>query len=156
MMEALLVVDMGIRIGLALFSEEGRLLWYRSHNLGNRDRLRRAARQVLGELPDLRHLLVEGGGPLADIWLKVAERQGVATHRTDAGQWRRSLLLPRSQRSGSEAKQAAGIVARRIISWSELPRPVALRHDAAEAICAGFWWARKQGWLDVSFDEHIP
>jgi len=155
-MEALLVVDMGLRIGLALYSNQGRLLWYRSHNLGNRDRLRRAARQVLGELPQLRYLLVEGGGPLADIWLRAAERQGVATYRTDAGQWRQILLLPRLQRSGREAKQAAGILARKIIDWSGLSRPTSLRHDAAEAICAGLWWGLQHGLVDSLPEDFLP
>lgn len=46
-MKSLLSVDLGLKTGLALYGEDGRLLWYRSHNLGATDRLRRAAHVIL-------------------------------------------------------------------------------------------------------------
>lgn len=42
-MTALLAVDVGVRTGLALYGDAGRLRWYRSHNLGSIARLKRAA-----------------------------------------------------------------------------------------------------------------
>ncbi len=67
-MATLLAVDLGVKTGLALYDQDGRLLWYRSHNFGTAERLRRGARQVLGTLPQLAWLGLEGGGPLAEIW----------------------------------------------------------------------------------------
>jgi hypothetical protein len=136
----LLAVDGGLRTGLALFARDGSLLWYRSHHLANRAHLKRAVRQILGDLPGLQWLAVEGGGTLAEIWLKEAERRGIAAQRVQAERWRAALLLPRQQRSGRQAKQVADDLARSIIARSGAARPTALRHDAAEAILIG-WWA---------------
>ncbi|WP_218830450.1 hypothetical protein [Rubrivirga marina] len=67
----------------------------------------------------------------------------------DAGVWRRALLLPREQRSGTDAKDAADGLARAVIEWSGAPRPKgSLRHDAAEAIAVGLWGVIDAGWLD--------
>jgi hypothetical protein len=150
-MAALLAVDLGLRTGLALFRDDGRLRWYRSQNFGTATRLRRAVYGLLEELPEVRRLVVEGGGNLADIWLKEAERRGIATRRIAAEVWRARLLYAREQRTGRQAKSHAGDAARRIIEWSAAPRPTALRHDAAEAILIGFWGVLDAGWL-----EEIP
>ena len=125
---------------MALFAANRCLLWYRSHHLGTREQLKRAAARVLGELDGLQHLVVEGGGTLAEVWLKEAERRKIAARLVHAEQWRETLLLPRQQRGGRQAKQAAGDLARKIIAMSGAARPTALRHDAAEAILVG-WWA---------------
>ena len=50
--------------------------------------------------------------------------------------------------SGTQAKQTADELARRVINWSEAPRPTSLRHDAAEAILVGLWGALEVGWLE--------
>jgi hypothetical protein len=136
----LLAVDCGLHIGLALFAENGRLLWYRSHHLGDRAHLKRAAARVLGGLPGLQQLVVEGGGTLADLWARAAQQRGVAVRRVHAEQWRVDLLHPRQQRSGRQAKQVADELARSIIAQTGAGKPKALRHDAAEAILIG-WWA---------------
>jgi len=46
---ALLAVDVGVRTGLALYGDDGRLRGYRSHNLGSIARLRRAAPAFITE-----------------------------------------------------------------------------------------------------------
>jgi len=146
--EALLAVDLGLSTGLALYGQSGRLRWYRSKHFGSAARLRRAARQLLAEIPDLSRLVVEGSSPLADIWLREAERRQIAVRQISAEDWRRVLLYPRQQRSGQQAKQTADEIARRIIDWSGAPRPTALRHDTAEAILIGLWGVLEIGWLD--------
>ncbi|MFO7169575.1 MAG: hypothetical protein DIU80_016235 [Chloroflexota bacterium] len=146
-MATLLAVDVGLRAGLALFGEEGRLRWYRSHNFGSAARLRRGAHSILNELPDLAWLALEGGGPLAEIWVAEAQRRDAGVLMTGAEAWRERLLLPRHQRSGPQAKQSADALARRVIVWSGAPRPTSLRHDAAEAIALGLWAALEVGWL---------
>jgi hypothetical protein len=141
----LLAVDCGLRTGLALYDVSGKLLWYRSHNFGNRTRMRKAVWQILKGIDGLVGIAVEGGGPLAAIWIKEAERRGCTVTRLQAETWRRHLLLPRQQRSGRQAKQVAVELAGRIIVEAGLARPSSLRHDAAEAILAGWWQVRCAG-----------
>jgi len=144
----LLAVDLGIKTGLALYDETGRLCWYRSKNFGNRGSLRRGIPNLLAEIPDLTWLIIEGGGPLADIWQKAADRRNILVRLVSAETWRHQLLLPRHQRRGSEAKYHADQMARQVIAWSNAPRPTTLRHDTAEAILIGLWGVLKIGWLD--------
>ncbi len=145
----LLAVDVGLRTGFALYGSDGRLRWYRSHNLGTAARLRRAASRVLVEAGPVSHLVLEGGGPLAMIWMKEAESRGIQVLLTSAEMWRSCLLYSREQKDRLTAKQAAGALARRVIHWSSLPGAVRLRHDAAEAILAGLWGVRELGFLNV-------
>ncbi|HPD29650.1 MAG TPA: hypothetical protein PLL20_06625 [Phycisphaerae bacterium] len=146
-MSSLLAVDVGLRTGLALYGRDGRLRWYRSRNFGNATRLRGGVQAVLRETPDLEWLVLEGGGPLADIWTHEAQRRGVLLRTISAEDWRRSLLYPRQHRNGPQAKHSADIVARRVIAWSQARRPTSLRHDAAEAILIGLWGLVSIGWL---------
>ena len=146
----LLAVDLGLRTGFALYGRDGRLVSYRSQNLGSRARLRKAAARALAEHDGVERLVLEGGGDLAEIWTKVGRRAGVRVRVIDAEQWRRPLLLPREQRRGADAKSAADGLARAVIEWSGAKRPTgALRHDAAEAIAAGLWGVLWAGWLDA-------
>lgn len=147
-MRSLLAVDLGLRTGLALYDGSGRLLWYRSQNFGTATRLRRAVHGLLGEIRDLEFAVLEGGGNLAEIWEKEAERRGVGVVRISAERWRKELLIPREQRSGSIAKHSADPLARRVIEWSGAARPTSLRHDAAEAVLIGLWGVLRVGWLE--------
>jgi hypothetical protein len=145
---ALLAIDLGLRAGLALYRADGRLAWYRSHNFGAPSRLRRGVATLIDELPGLAVLVVEGGGDLALIWERAAQRRGLRYIQIAAERWRERLLYAREQRSGEQAKQHADEIARRVIIWSGAPRPTALRHDAAEAILVGLWGVLEVGWLD--------
>lgn len=147
-MAALLAVDLGVRAGFACYGDDGRLRWYRSQNFGTPARLRRAIPALLARPEDLTRLVVEGGGILADAWVHEAERRSIAVQRVSAEEWRELFLLPREQRSGVQAKEVAGRLARGIIEWSAAPRPTSLRHDAAEAIMIGLWGVLSAGWLD--------
>lgn len=148
-MASLLAVDLGLRTGLALFGEDGRLRGYRSQNFGSAPRLRRAVPALLREPGGLDWVFAEGGGPLGEIWKKEAERLGIAFRLVPAEAWRVPLLLTREQRSGRVAKRNAEVLARRVIEWSGAPRPTSLRHDAAEAILLGLWAVREVGWLEA-------
>ena len=146
-MAALLAVDLGVRTGLAAYGDDGRLRWYRSQNFGAASRLRRAVPALLEAEPDTTRLVVEGGGPLLAPWAAEAEARGIVVQAVSAESWRSLFLLPREQRSGEEAKRAAGVLARRVIEWSGARRPTSLRHDAAEAILVGLWGVLSAGWL---------
>jgi hypothetical protein len=152
-MWSLLAVDIGLRTGLALFGQDGRLCWYRSHNFGTAMRLRRGVRGVLAEIPHLAWLVLEGGGTLADIWSREAARRSIPVRLISAEAWRRQFLYPREQRSGVQAKDSAADLARRVIVWSQARRPTSLRNDAAEAILIGLWGTLEVGWLERLPDE---
>lgn len=146
---SLLAVDLGLRTGLALYGEDGRLRWYRSQNFGSATRLRRAVHGLLNTLPEVRWLVLEGGGNLAGIWENEVEKRAIDVLRIGAEVWRQRLLYGREQRTGQQAKSSADPFARRIIEWSAAPRPTSLRHDAAEAILIGFWGTLEVGLLDA-------
>ncbi len=153
-MEYLLAIDLGLRTGIALYGEDGRLCWYRSRNFGTLSRLKRGVSTLLNEIPELCCIVLEGGGTIAEIWQKEAKRRGIQVIRIDAEQWREKLLYQREQRSGSIAKRNADILARRVIEWSGATRPTSLRHDAAEAILIGLWAVLERGWL-TKLPQHI-
>jgi hypothetical protein len=136
----LLAVDCGLKTGLALFTLQGDLLWYRSHNFGSRACLKKAAWSILKEIDGLTHLVVEGGGTLADVWIREADKRGLNIIQVQAHEWRKDILLDRQQRTGKQAKQVADELAREVIDQSGAAKPTSLRHDAAEAILVG-WWA---------------
>ncbi|MBN2362354.1 MAG: hypothetical protein JXR83_23075 [Deltaproteobacteria bacterium] len=146
-MQSLLAIDLGLRCGLALYGDDGRLRWYRSTNFGNRGRLRRAAFPLLRAIPDLRWLAAEGDRALAAIWARAALPVGAGLRLVPAETWRGRLLLRREQRDGRSAKASAGPLARRVIRWSGAPAPTSLRTDAAEAILIGLWAVLELGWL---------
>lgn len=146
-MPSLLAVDVGVRTGLAVYRDDGRLIWYRSRNFGAAARLRRAIPALLHEAFDPTYVVLEGGGPLAEHWTTAAERHGSRVRRVSAEEWRALFLLARDQRSGEQAKRIADGIARRVVEWSSAPRPTSLRHDAAEAILIGLWGAIDVGWL---------
>jgi|SRR6185369_6893989 len=146
-MGSLLAIDLGLKTGLALFAGNGRLVWYRSHNFGTTDRLRHGVPGILNATSDLSALVIEGGGNLAVVWEKEAERRGITLLQIGAEKWRQLFLYDRERRSGTDAKKYAGEMARKVIEWSAAPRPTALRHDTAEAIMIGLWGVLQLGWL---------
>jgi hypothetical protein len=135
---SLLAVDLGLRAGLACFGADGRLRWFRSHNFGTTERLRRGVASIIAEIPDCAAIIIEGGGRLARPWLLAAERRSIPVRLIEAGTWRSGLMPSRQRRSGVQAKKQAGALARAVIAWSGLSQPKALRHDAAEAILTGY------------------
>jgi hypothetical protein len=147
-LSSLLAVDLGLRTGLALFGDDGRVRWYRSHNVGNVARLRRAVEGILDEQSDVAVVVVEGDRRLGEIWRRAAQRRGMTFRVVSPERWRARLLLDREKRSGTAAKRSAGVLARRVIEWSGASRPTSLRSDAAEAILIGLWGVLEVGWID--------
>jgi hypothetical protein len=145
--KSLLAVDLGLKTGLALYGEDGRLRWYRSKNYGASARLKRDISRLLRETQGLSLVVVEGGGELAMIWDREAQREGIPVRQINAEQWRQKLLYPREQHTGLQAKGRADVLARRVIEWSGISRPTSLRHDTAEAILIGLWAVLETGWL---------
>jgi hypothetical protein len=146
-MHSLLAVDLGLKTGLALYGEDGKLIWFRSHNFGTTERLRRGVHGILGSIPELAVIIIEGGGHLATVWEREAERRNILLRRVDAAVWREVFLLQREQRTGVDAKYSAGKMARKVIEWSGAALPKALRHDTAEAILIGLWGIIHFRWI---------
>jgi hypothetical protein len=146
-MASLLAVDLGLRTGLAFYGPDARLVWYRSQHYATRTSLRRGVHGLLDASPDVSHLVLEGGGPIADIWIKEAQRREISVRQIAAEDWRGRFFAPRDQRGRDRSKLTADVLARRIIEWSGAPRPTSLRHDAAEAILIGLWGVIEAGWV---------
>jgi hypothetical protein len=147
-LQGLLAVDVGLHTGLAGYGRDGRLVWYRSTNFGARPRLKAGVRSLLSADPGVRRLAIEGGGDLAVVWEREAERRGIQVMRISAEEWRDRLLLPRERTSGEAAKRKALDAARLVIEWSGAKRPTSLTHDAAEAVLVGLYAVLKAGWLE--------
>ncbi|NCA87203.1 MAG: hypothetical protein EOM83_16850 [Clostridia bacterium] len=147
-MEFLLAVDLGVKTGLALFSSEGRLLWHRSQNFGNKTRLRKAIPWIVGMEEDITYIVIEGGGPLLKLWDAYLEKRNIEVLHIMAEEWRRVMLLDREQRKGSQAKEKAlyysGIIIQKISNQKTSPT----NDNAAEAILIGTWAMEKLGWIN--------
>jgi len=154
--KSLLAVDLGLKTGLALYGEDGKLNWYRSKNFGNTTSLKRAVYGIVREIPDLVMLIIEGGGNIAEIWENEAQKRGIAVRRITAEDWRKTILFSREQRTGAMAKERAARLADAVIAWSGLRRPTAPRHDAAEAILIGLWGVLETGWLEGLPQGSLP
>jgi len=147
-MDTLLAIDAGVKIGLALYSRPANLIWYRSHNMGSVNSLRKAAAHLIHAKEGLSVIVIEGGGPVAEAWKKEALRCGLQVIMTDAGEWRKEMLYQREYRNSDLAKQTAIALSRQIIEKSEAPSMNFPKHDAAEAILIGLWGCKKAGWID--------
>lgn len=150
----LLAVDAGVRTGLALFDNSGKLHWYRSHNMGSVASLKKAAFRLAGSIADLKYIGLEGGGQIARIWKKVAERKAINFMVTDAVRWRQDLLYSRERRSGEVAKAIAINMAVKFLKLNGTPPAQIPTDDAAEAILTGIWCCYKLGWIKQLPDLH--
>lgn len=151
----LLAVDVGLHTGLAFFDDNGRLLWYRSHHLSAPAKLKKMAGTLLRLPPEPTHIYLEGGGPLADIWLREAGKLALPVYRVTAEQWRTRFFHARQHKNGGMAKKQAEGLARIVIRRLGGRNPTRLRHDTAEAILIGYYGLQELGWLDKG-NLHLP
>ncbi|MCK9269070.1 MAG: hypothetical protein RBR47_12460 [Bacteroidales bacterium] len=147
-MEFLLAVDLGVKTGLALFSSDGRLLWHRSQNFGNKTRLRKAIPWIVSLEEDITYIVIEGGGPLLKLWDAYLEKRNIEVLHIMAEEWRRALLLSREQRKGAQAKENAVRYAGIIIQKISNQKTLVTNNNAAEAILIGTWAMEKLGWIN--------
>ena len=144
----LLAVDVGLHTGLALFDETPRLLWYRSHHLSTPQKLKKLAAKLLRSDPRPTHIYLEGGGPLAELWLHEADKLVISVKQVSAELWRERLFYARQRASGAQAKKEAATLARRVAVDLGGKKPTQLRHDTAEAILVGLYGLLDLGWLE--------
>jgi len=145
-MDYLLAVDLGVRTGLAFFSYEPSLIWYRSHNYGSKARLRKHIYSILKDIPPSSELLIEGGGDIASVWKKGADKCGIAYEQIYAEDWRPDILKPSSIKNAELAKAAADRAAQIAIKLYNAPKKYTIPNtDASEAILIGLWGLFKRG-----------
>jgi transposase len=144
----LLAVDVGLHTGLALFDENHQLLWYRSHHLPNPKKLKIMISKLLRDSPHPTHIYLEGSGPLAELWLREAEKLSITVRQISAELWREKLFYARQRTSGTQAKKEADSLARLVIKELGGKRPTQLRHDTAEAVLVGLYGLLELGWLE--------
>jgi len=147
----LLAVDLGVKTGLAFWTSEGHLKWYRSQNYGSKERLGRAVFQVLHSVEQPAMLVLEGGGRLADLWADIAQRTGWPTEVLHAEEWRSHLINQSELNSATSLKDISVYYAKRAAVWGRHPVAGKLNHNTAEAILAGLWVLIKNG-----FSGNLP
>lgn len=141
-------MDVGVRCGFALYDRQGLLRGTWSRNLGHRSRLKPAVSAFLRELPELTHLVLEGGRNLGLTWEREGTRRGLQVVTISAETWRGRLLIPRERRSGKQAKRTAEKLARETMRWAGLSPPSSFTTDLAEAVLIGLWAVLELGWLE--------
>lgn len=156
---ALLAVDLGLRCGLAWFVRgelgEVRLVRHRCTEFHTRTRLKAAVGGILAEVPGLIAVVAEGDRGLWAIWEKAARVRGAEVACVSPERWRRGLWGEATPAAGKDAKALARRMAegegRRgdggIVGRLGVRGATAMRTDAAEAVCLGYWAAREVGWL---------
>src|SRR5210317_1875418 len=87
----LLAVDLGMKMGCALFGDDGRLTTYYSRKISGRQQLKTAVyRMIHDSNPSVIYL--EGGGDIADLWTRTADKAGIPAIQVHSDSWRNVLL----------------------------------------------------------------
>lgn len=146
-MNILLSVDLGVKTGLALYTSEPRLIWYRSKNYGNKNRLKADIRNILTNHQNLSYIIIEGGGDLAKLWKNEAMKRNIEVIQIHAAEWRKEVFHQNQMKNGPKAKQSAISLAKKVIMETNGPKPTSMVHDAAEAILIGYWGMKQAGWI---------
>ncbi len=138
-------VDLGVKTGIAVFSAEGRLLWYGSRNYGSKNRLRSDLPRLLQQYSPLRMLVLEGGGALEEVWFREATYRHIPVISFHAGHWRELFFGSESLMHTGRAKEKAVELARRVIVLMGEHRATVPVHHAAEAILTGLCYLYDEG-----------
>jgi hypothetical protein len=138
-------VDLGVKTGMAVFSAEGRLLWFGSRNYGSKNSLRSDLPRLLQQYAPLRMLVLEGGGALEEIWLREASYRHIPVTSFHAGHWRELFFGSESLMHTGRAKEKAVELARSVIVSMGEHRSTVPVHHAAEAILAGLCYLYEEG-----------
>lgn len=154
-MSTLLGVDLGLRTGLALYSDEGKLLFTRCRQLKSNRALKSAVHAWLKECDDLAFVFVEGDKRLGDIWQKEANKLRADTFRVAPETWRPHFFYPREMSDKHRAKEHAERYAALAIEKLAVQKPTSLRTDAAEAILIGLYGLKKVGWVTDELGAYL-
>lgn len=159
--DLLLAVDLGLRTGLSLYNDEGRLLRFDNFHFESPDQLLKAAKSVLlaweddvketdasGRRWKISKIAIEGGDPpLRDAWHEAANGDRAVLH-VRPEEWRADLLLTKEKLDGEKAKSASRLIARQIVSdYGNFDFEGKFQTDMAESILLGLHVARRLGWI---------
>jgi predicted phosphodiesterase len=159
--DMLLAVDLGLKTGLSLFNDEGKLLRFDNFQFESPQQLLRAAKSVLstweedvketddrGRRWKISKIAIEGGDPpLRDAWHEAADGRCSILH-VRPEEWRADLLLTKEKMDGEKAKSASRLIARQIVSdYGDFNFDGKFQTDMAESILLGLHVARRLGWI---------
>ena len=165
--QLLLAVDLGLRSGVSMYNSQGQLLRYEQFHF-DRETLPQVARDIVEdwefECNDssdkaneatrkpfrITHIAIEGGDPVfREAW---AETRGdVSVLSVPPEEWRAGLLTKKERKSGKDAKAAARLIARQVVSefgTMDL-HDGKFKTDVAESVVLGMYVARKLGWIST-------
>jgi len=144
---AILAIDLGLRTGLAVWDDTARLRTWQTIRFRTPRALSAGARTIARDLDDDVVLAVtEGDLDLARPWDRALGARGVRVLHVQAHQWRGDVFADRPGLDGKAAKRAAVTLARRLVRQHAERGAPHLKHDAAEAICLGYWACWREGW----------
>ena len=164
--ELLLAVDLGLKSGVALFNQKGKLIRYEQFTFEREsmvDRIRTLIHQWESEVNDavgdenngspwkVTHIAIEGGDvSIFNAWSSVA--QDLSVLRVSPEEWRSELLLSKEKSSGADCKAAARLIARQVVADYGIMENHSgkFKTDVAEAVVMGLYVSRKLGWISRS------
>jgi Icc-related predicted phosphoesterase len=161
--ELLLAVDLGLRTGLSLYNDMGKLIRYENFQFDSADDLKNAASRILHEWEAdassssgsqtwaITRIAIEGGDPpLREAWHQAANGKQALLY-VKPEEWRADLLTGKEKLNGENAKAASRLIARQIVA--DYGDAVLELHDGkfqtdmAESVLLGLHVARRLGWV---------
>lgn len=157
--QLLLSIDLGLRTGITLYSEDGKLLRYQGFDLSSVEELEFLCEDILKswenpcpentQIYKITHIAIEGGDPpLRQAWQTAAGDRSVINIKPS--EWRNDLLRPEERLNGEKAKEASCVLANDIILQYGISDVLAspLSVDVAESIMLGLHVSRRLGWIN--------
>lgn len=167
--QMMVAVDLGLRTGLALYSDDGRLLEYEHAVYETAEDLEAKCLKLMSEweakyqrpnnnenIEDdkasfhITHVAVEGADvALRAVWKSMAEDHlHCRLLLVKPEEWRADLLLAKEKASGEAAKEASRLIARQIVAdYGGRLHEGKLATDVAEAVLLGYHVSRRLGWI---------
>jgi Icc-related predicted phosphoesterase len=161
--ELLLAVDLGLRTGVSLYNDIGKLIRYENFHFDSADDLKNAANRILHEWEadasssstsqtwSITRIAIEGGDPpLREAWHQASNGKQALLH-VKPEEWRADLLTGKEKLNGENAKAASRLIARQIVAdYGDAALELhdgKFQTDMAESVLLGLHVARRLGWM---------
>ena len=159
--QMLVAVDLGLRTGLALYSDDGRLLEYEHAIFESEEGLQASCVKLMADWEakyqshgdksyHITHVAIEGADvALRSVWRSIVED---VLHcqmlLVKPEEWRSDLLLAKEQTSGEAAKEASRLIARQLVAdYGGMLHEGKFPTDVAEAVLLGYHVSRRLAWI---------
>lgn len=173
--QLLLSVDLGLRTGVSMYDDKGRLRRYENFQLESAEELQKMAETLLEEWEreankqsnllksdegtenhwKVTHIAIEGGDPpLAEAWRSAANGQRCLLY-VKPEEWRSDLLTKEEMLSGESSKAASRARAQQIVTqygdapMTNLQQSSDFQTDMAESVLLGLHVTRRLGWGEL-------